>query len=258
MSSKFAFQVFTVSVQALTLLVLGLGILTLGAESAVAREPSRQRSLANPLELTEVDPLIPEAVWQGEVGLTEAQRGGLAMTLDQLNVEAMAAFSEGRVSEAFELWNRELRLRRFLGTQAELEALQRVGQLAWDQEEFYQLQVIRERLRRIQRQELEEVERPNLERLLALAQTYETVGARSAALEVYEAVLEWARSQGDEAQQEEAWQRLGETALQDLNYEAAASAYEALRELARQRGRSRAGGGLFEGVGLYLRSPPGL
>ncbi|USR93210.1 tetratricopeptide repeat protein [Phormidium yuhuli AB48] len=72
------------------------------------------------------------------------------------------------------------------------------------------------------------------------------MGARSAALEVYEAVLEWARSQGDEAQQEEAWQRLGETALQDLNYEAAASAYEALRELARQRGDR-------EQEGVYLR-----
>ncbi|NMG58530.1 tetratricopeptide repeat protein [Geitlerinema sp. P-1104] len=236
MCSKFALQLFTVSAQALTLLILGLAMSTLGPESALAQGESRRGLPANPLELTEVDPLIPEAVWQGEAVLTEAQRRGLATALDQLNAEALAAFSQGRVTAAFELWNRELRLRRFLGTEAELEALQRVGELAWQQEEFYQLQVMRERLRRLQMRELDEVETPNLQRLMALAQTYETVGARSAALEVYEVVLEWARSRGDEAKQEEAWQRLGETALQDLNYEAAAQAYEALRELARQRG----------------------
>ncbi|WP_159790808.1 tetratricopeptide repeat protein [Sodalinema gerasimenkoae] len=236
MCSKFALQLFTVSAQALTLLALSFSLSTLGLGGGVAQAQQRRGLPTNPLELAEVDPLIPEAVWQGEAVLTQTQRRDLATRLDQLNAEALAAFSDGRVSEAFELWNRELRLRRFLGTEAELEALQRVGELAWEQEEFYQLQVMRERLRRIQKRELDEVETPNLQRLMALAQTYETVGARSAALELYEVVLESARSQGDEAKQEEAWQRLGETALQDLNYEAAAAAYEALRGLARQRG----------------------
>lgn len=236
MCSKFTLQLFTVSAQALTLLALWFSLSNLGLGNALAQGQQRRGLPRNPLELGEVDSLIPEAVWRGEAGLTEAQRRSLTTRLDQLNVEALAAFSEGRVSEAFELWNRELRLRRFLGTEAELQALQRVGELAWEQDEFYQLQVMRERLRRIQMRELDEVETPNLQRLMALARTYETVGARSAALELYEVVLEWARSQGDEAKQEEAWQRLGETALQDLNYEAAAQAYEALRGLARQRG----------------------
>ncbi len=242
--SQVSLQLFTVSAHALAWLTLGVGLAGLGVKPAVAQaepqpqsQPQSQRGLPdNPLTLTDPDPLIPEAVWAGEAALTESQRRTLGVALDDLARQAEAALSEGNVTEAFELWNRELRLRRFLGYRAELAALQRVGAIAWEQQQFYQLQVMRERLREIQIQSLDEVETPDLEALLALAQTYETVGARSVALEVYEAVLEVARSRGDEATQELSWQRLGETALQDLDYEMAAEAYESLRELARRRG----------------------
>lgn len=234
--SQASLQLFTVSAHALAWLTLGVTWAGLGLTPAVAQAQPQQGLPDNPLVLREGDPLIPEAVWQGEAALTESQRRTLGAALDEMARQAQGALSQGNVTEAFELWNRELRLRRFLGVQAELAALQRVGAIAWEQQQFYQLQVMRERLRQIQIQSLDEVETPDLEALLALAESYETVGARAAAIEIYETLLALARSRGDEAMQEDSWQRLGETALQDLDYEAAAEAYEGLRELANRRG----------------------
>ncbi|MFP4221361.1 MAG: tetratricopeptide repeat protein [Phormidium sp.] len=234
--SQLSLQLFTVSAYALAWLTLGVTLAGLGLKPAAAQAQSQRALPDNPLRLREPDPLIPEAVWAGEAALTESQRRTLGTALDELDRQAQEALSQGNVTEAFEVWNRELRLRRFLGVGAELAALQRVGAIAWEQQQFYQLQVMRERLREIQIQSLDEVETPDLEALLALAESYETVGARSVAVEIYQTLLELARSRGDEARQEEAWQRLGETALQDLDYETAAEAYEGLRELANRRG----------------------
>lgn len=209
--------------------------LLLGAEvPSIAQE--EEAFPPSPLELTEFDPLIPEAVWRGEAQLTANQRRELRADLAELNRRAAAALAAGNVTEAFELWNREIRLSRFLGASVELAALLRVGQTAWDQQDFYQAQIITERLREIQGEQLEGTETSDLAVLTQLAQSYESVGARMAAIELYQQILEVARSQNDAIAEEETLRKIAQVAMQDLNYEEAAAAYRELQELAAARG----------------------
>ncbi|OAB57187.1 hypothetical protein AY600_19670 [Phormidium willei BDU 130791] len=126
-SPQVSLQLFTVSAHALAWLTLGLALAGLGGKPAVAQAQSQRGLPDNPLTLTDPDPLIPESVWEAEAALTESQRRTLGVALDDLARQAETALSQGNVTQAFEVWNRELRLRRFLGYRAELAALQRVG-----------------------------------------------------------------------------------------------------------------------------------
>ncbi|MDC0833351.1 hypothetical protein POG22_10075 [Geitlerinema sp. CS-897] len=226
------FRFLTVSANVLAVATL-LGSLTFAP--GVRAEPENSFP-PSPLELTELDPLIPEAVWEGETELKPEERRQLDRALDTLNARAQAALAQGDAATAFELWNREIRLRRFLGTSAELEALLRVGSIAWQQENFYQAQVMTQRLRQLQAEQLEERETPNVEVLQRLAQAYEEVGARQAALDLLERVLAIARDRNDPITEEETLRQIARIALQDLDYEEAAAAYRELREMAVSRG----------------------
>ncbi|WP_017662021.1 tetratricopeptide repeat protein [Baaleninema simplex] len=226
------FRFLTVSANVLAVATL-LGSLTFAL--GVRAEPENSFP-PSPLELTEPDPLIPEAVWEGATELKPEERRQLDRALDTLNARAQAALAQGDAATAFELWNREIRLRRFLGTSAELEALLRVGSIAWQQENFYQAQVMTQRLRQLQAEQLEERETPNVEVLQRLAQAYEEVGARQAALDLLERVLAIARDRNDPITEEETLRQIARIALQDLDYEEAAAAYRELREMAVSRG----------------------
>ncbi|NJN62943.1 MAG: hypothetical protein HC795_16775, partial [Coleofasciculaceae cyanobacterium RL_1_1] len=100
----------------------------------------------SPLENADPDPWWPDT----SIPLTENDRRILRQRLDELNVSAIAALAINQPKVAFDLWNRELRMRRLLGVNEELIAMVRVGQIAWEEEEFYQMQVITRRLRDIQ------------------------------------------------------------------------------------------------------------
>ncbi|MGC9505373.1 tetratricopeptide repeat protein [Baaleninema sp.] len=226
------FRFLTVSANALAVATL-LGSL---AFSPTVRAQSENSFPPSPLELTEPDSLIPEAVWEGETDLKPEERRQLDRALDALDARAQTAFAQGDTTTAFELWNREIRLRRFLGTSAELEALLRVGSLAWQQENFYQAQVITQRLRQLQTEQFEKRETPDVEVLQQLAQAYEEVGARQAALDLLERVLAIARDRNDSVTEEETLRKIARIALQDLDYEESAAAYRELREMAVARG----------------------
>lgn len=191
----------------------------------------------NPLEIDKPDPLVPDP----DEPLTPAEKAALATALDALDAEATLEFQAGNPIGAYELWNRELRLRRYLGPLAEVEALGRVGQTAWNDANFVQVQIITGRLREIEAENFpppEDGEAPeavDLELLLALGRAYNNVGVPERALTIYARVLEESRFQKDRTQEEAVLVEMGAMGINALNYPAAAAAYEQLLELAKRR-----------------------
>ena len=92
----------------------------------------------NPLEITTPDPLLPRKPDKQPLTIQEQQE--LETALDKLNLDAAAKLQAGDKVAAFDTWNREIRLRRYLGSLAEVEALSRVGEIAWRANERPQVQ----------------------------------------------------------------------------------------------------------------------
>lgn len=190
----------------------------------------------SPLELLAPDPLLPEFPMKRELSPTERDR--LRLALDELNLQAAATLRAGKTLEAFALWNRELRLRRFLGVFEELPALGRVGELAWREGAVEETRIITDRLKAIQAGQTGP--KPNLPEeqplpiptepalLEALGATYYQVRAPKLALGVLEPRLQMAREANDSAAIEK---MLGAIALLRTNLFDDGPATEAYREL---------------------------
>ncbi len=96
----------------------------------------------NPLEIQEADPLIPTR----DRPLSPLERRDLIAALDALNLKATALHKAGGKEQAYAIWFRELRLRRFLGLVPELQALGRVGSVVWGDSRISEVRWITERL----------------------------------------------------------------------------------------------------------------
>ncbi|NEN90535.1 MAG: hypothetical protein F6K48_17150 [Okeania sp. SIO3H1] len=193
-------------------------------------EPPNQFS-PNPLESSEPDPLLPEPPTTGTV--TGDKREELSQELDRLNAEAAALFAGGETTKAFDTWNRELRLRRYLGQAEELAALERVAEIAWNNSQKLQVQWITKRLETLQ-PEIQEQEPVNIELLQALGSAFNTVRAKDPAVQVYQQVIAEARELEDVATLKLALTAMGEIYLNWLDYDNAAIAYEELLEIQQQ------------------------
>lgn len=183
----------------------------------------------NPLELTEPDPLLPTLVI--ERPLSPQERNILDASLNELNQQAQAALQAGDIAGAFELWNRELRLRRFLGVAAEVGSLSRVGEIAWRENQVTEVRVITQRLQEIQ-QEVEARSPVDYDLLLRIAQAYQSMRARDQAAALYETFLVQVRQEQNVNRERQILQALGEMHLAWFDYPNASSAYEQLLILA--------------------------
>lgn len=190
-----------------------------GAGIAQTDESKSEQFSPNPLEITTPDPLAPA----GEL-LTPDQRQTLTTELDKLNAEAQSLLQAGNTLGAFEIWNRELRLRRYLGPVAEAEALSRVGKIAWANDQRLQAQFITERLQAIQQTQ----GTTSLELLQTLGAAYQQLRAKGPAVETYQQVLKEAQNRQDVVVQAQAMRTIAQIHLNWLNYEKAAIAYEEL------------------------------
>lgn len=217
--------------------LLLLLVLLATSPGALAKDDEEDAFPPSPLELTEPDPLIRDA----NKPLTASEQQALARELDALNAEATQAFQGGNPIAAYDLWHRELRLRRFLGPVAEVQALGRVGQTAWEDANFVEVQLISARLREIEAENFpppedgEASQSVDLPLLLELGRAFDRVGVPERALTIYARVLEESRFQNDRAQEEAVLNEMGRMALEALNYPAAAAAYEQLLQFAQQR-----------------------
>ncbi|HEY9819348.1 MAG TPA: tetratricopeptide repeat protein [Candidatus Sericytochromatia bacterium] len=200
---------------------------------AAQEKPQPEEPKVNPLEITTPDPLLPKPPKRGSLSPEEQSR--LRQSLDELNTQATALLQGGKPLEAFDIWYRELRLRRALGYLEEVQALGRVGEIAWQRTQKYDAKVITLRLQEIQK-EAENKKLMNFELLQALGKAYQQVRLLEPAVGVYEKILVDERTRGDVAAQEATLKTLAELNLAWFDYPKAAAAYEELLTQAQAKG----------------------
>ncbi|TFI50766.1 tetratricopeptide repeat protein [Mastigocladus laminosus UU774] len=190
----------------------------------------------SPLEITTPDPLLPRNP-KDKQPLSVIEQLRLETELDKLNQQATAKLQAGDELGAFDIWNRELRLRRYLGSIKEVQALGRVGAVAYQKSNRPQVQYITQRLQAIQKQ-AQSQKTPNLELLQALGQAYQQVRSPQNAVEMYQQVLTAVRQQQNSAKEVEILQAIAQVHLSWFDYTKAADTYQELLKLAIARGDS--------------------
>lgn len=201
------------------------------------QQPNPNSFPPNPLELREPDPLLPGGL---NKPLSAAEQQRLRAALDQLNEQATGQLQSGNVLEAFNLWNRELRLRRALGFLEEVQALGRVGDQAWKQNLRTQVRPITLRLQEIQKQ----VQTPlknqvglseRAQVLPALGIAYQQVRSPGLALGVYQQMLTEARQRKDAVAEVNLLNTIGQLHLSWFDYPNAIATYTELLNLSKAR-----------------------
>ncbi len=189
----------------------------------------------SPLEVITSDPLLPPMADKHQLSLEELQK--LEVELDKLNQAAGDQLEAGNKEAAFETWNRELRLRRFLGQLSEIQALSRVGAIAANENNRPEVLYITQRLQAIQKQALAQT-KPDLELWRSLGQAYQKVRSPKLALEVYDQILAVVRQQQDATAELATLNTIGEVHLSWFDYTKAAATYQELLSLASTKGDS--------------------
>lgn len=181
----------------------------------------------SPLEITVPDPLLPQGNNQP---LSPQEKRSLEAALDKLNQEAAAKLQAGDTDGAFSIWNRELRLRRYLGVLSEIQALQRVGGVAYTKNNRLQIRYITQRLQEIQKQ-VQSQNTADLQVLQALGEAYRQVRSPNLAVEAYNQVLIIFRENANVAGEVDTLKTIAQVHLDWFDYPAAAATYEQLINL---------------------------
>jgi tetratricopeptide (TPR) repeat protein len=201
---------------------------------AQSKKPEQMdRFPPGPLEITTPDPLVRGSVKTQPLTSEELQK--LETALDELNQEATTTFQRGDKPVAFDIWNRELRLRRFLGSLSELQALSRVGAIAWNENEKQQVKYITERLQVIEKQMLTQ-KSTDVELWRSLGEAYQNVRIPKLAVGAYQQILTLVRQQNNNTAEIETLKTIGELHLSWFNYPQAATTYQELLNFAISRG----------------------
>jgi tetratricopeptide (TPR) repeat protein len=215
-------------------LAVVLALSCLPGISLVARAAEESDTFpANPLEITEPDPLLPEMVVDRP--LSPQERSVLTTALDQLRQQGLTKLQAGDLAGAIQIWNRELRLRRVLGPEAEVEALSRVGEVAWRESETTEVRIITQRLQEIQ-QEAQAKSPVDYDLLLKIAQAYQSMRARTPAVTLYDQLLAQARQRQNKNLERRILTAIAEMQFAYFDYPNAAAAYQQLLVLARDTG----------------------
>ncbi len=148
--------------------------------------------LTNPLAVEPRDPLLPTT--EVDRPLSPLELYDLELELFRLDEQARALQVAGQPDEAFALWMREVQLRRLFGLEAELEALDRIGQQAWNAQRSQEVRLMAVRLNRIW--EAEKAMAP-LERVETIAKIAQTLRMRDTSTDIYRQLVQM--TAGDEA-----------------------------------------------------------
>ncbi|WP_079677310.1 tetratricopeptide repeat protein [Planktothrix sp. PCC 11201] len=183
----------------------------------------------NPLFSKESDPLLPSPPPDGQV-LGQSQQQILEPELVKLNAEATGLLVAGNIPGAFELWNRELRIRRYFGLSQEIAALNRVGLIAWNNSQRLYIKFITERLDQIS-QKLNKEKINDLQLWESLGLAFKNIRAKNSALSLYQQLLETANQSQDSLAQEQYFNEIAQIYMMWLDYPNAAQTYEKLLEL---------------------------
>jgi len=223
-----------INIQRLTILITtSITICLLGTSLTLAKEKKPlppKKFPPSPLEITVPDPLLPQI--NNQQPLSSQEKRSLEAALDKLNQEADAKLQAGDTDGAFYTWNRELRLRRYLGKLAEIQALQRVGGVAYTKNNRLQIRYITQRLQEIQKQvKVKSQNTADLQVLQALGEAYRQVRSPSLAVEAYNQVLIIFRGDSDVVGEVDTLKTIAKVHLDWFDYPAAAATYEQLINL---------------------------
>lgn len=199
----------------------------------------RDEFFSNPLRDEPLDPLIPPAAVNRP--LDEAEQAELREDLNQLHAEGVAQYEAGELEAALAIWRRELRLWRLLPPMAEVQALDRVGLVVWDENQTTDVNIITERLQQIRTAELDPDETidatipVDFDLLQAVGEAFATVRSYDDAVTSYEQIAFEARRRNQDAIQESALNTLAEIHLAWFKYPSAAAVYQELMAFAQNR-----------------------
>lgn len=199
------------------------------AQAQALRPELRDPFLADPLEDDPRDPLLPNPPIPRP--LSPLEQYDLEQDLDRLALEAETLDAEGDTDTAVDLWLREVRLRRLLGLDRELQATQRVAQWLRDRASTPELQLLSARLDVVQ-QDLDIAFSEDYDRLQLVAATYAVLGDVDAAATIYRTLADQALSQGDQAESQRQLETLAELQAGWFYFEDAAATYGELVQLA--------------------------
>ena len=206
--------------------------------SSLALAQTDEEEQINPLELVEPYPeeLQPQPLENEELSLENKKE--LRQFVDQLNAQAAAEYNAGNSQPAFEIWYREIRLRRQLGGPLEeVQTLGRVGEVAWGDNNSLVVPQVRKRLETIQ-QEAETSNTLDITLLKALGTAYEQIRAPGQALVVYQQILADDRRRGDTEAEEGTLKTIAQLHMAWFDYPQAALVYEELLAKAEVKGDS--------------------
>jgi tetratricopeptide (TPR) repeat protein len=208
------------------------------------KPPQPDKFPPSPLEITIPDPLLPRKPTNKQP-LSIQEQQDLAVALDNLNQEAAAKMQAGDKVGAFDIWNRELRLRRYLGSLTEAQALSRVGAIAWNENNRPEIFYIMQRLQKIQTSSLQKQKKldktissttADVELWRSLAMAYTNLRSPSEAVQAYDQVLAAVRQNNDVAAEVETLKTMGELHMSWFDYTKAGDTYQQLLNLAAKSG----------------------
>ncbi|MGK7951866.1 MAG: tetratricopeptide repeat protein [Xenococcaceae cyanobacterium] len=186
---------------------------------------SAQTENLNPLESVEPDPLLPPKNIARP--LTSLEKRLIQEKITILDNQAQLELVAGKKDEAFTLWYRELQLQRALGTIEEINALGRIGEIAWQQNLTQELNIISDRLITIE-QNLTTTNTLNEQLLSSMGRAYQQVRHLDRAVIIYQQILQKSRKEDNFSEKKENLETLGKLYLAQFDYSQAANIYEEL------------------------------
>ncbi|ASC73196.1 uncharacterized protein XM38_041580 [Halomicronema hongdechloris C2206] len=187
----------------------------------------RQEFLSDPLLDEPRDPLLP--VHPIQRPLSPLEKYQLELDLDQLHQQALALSQTGQPEPAYDAWMREVRLRRLLGLDQELAAIQRVGQRVRQAGRTQDVQLLTVRLQQI-RDNLAEQSPLDQRRLQETAVGFEVLGNPDEAIATYELLKQQAQAQDNQVAYRYWLQAQGRLQQAWFKFAAAAETYQELLE----------------------------
>lgn len=187
----------------------------------------------NPLELPPSDPLLPGV----DRPMTPFEQRRLRERLAEMTLEAQTQFDQGNQPQAWEIWYKELRLWQKLTILEEVEALRRIGKIAWDNSDTENVQIITQRLVKIQ-QENTTNQTVTPELLASLAVAYQNLREIDRAIFIEQQILKNAQNNQNILGEEASLKKLGDLYLAKFDYVNAGMIYEQLLDQAQAQGNS--------------------
>ena len=195
-----------------------------------------QTQIANPLQtgVDRHDPIIPAGYGRRKLSAFEIYR--LEQKINQLEQTATQELQQGNPNRAFKLWYRQLKLARAINPEVEIEALGKVGAIAWQENRAVDLRNIANRLIAIEKEITTADLSPKL--LNSLATAYQQVKYLEQAIAIEQQVLNDSKQQQNLAAVVKNLKIIGELYIAKFDYRSAAKTYQELLTLAESKSSS--------------------